>query len=94
MNNGKIVMQGIISELRNKRSSNGFIIEVEKKEVAYMLTEAFRELQRTEVNVLVFLGEENRFFDIIKYISENKVPIQKIERIEPTLESLFLEVTK
>lgn len=94
LNDGKIVMQGTISELRNKRSSNGFTIEIEKKEVADTLTEAFRELQRTEENVLVFREDESRFFDIMKYISENKIPIQKIERIEPTLESLFLEVTK
>lgn len=94
LNDGKIVMQGTISELRNKRSSNGFIIEMEKKEVTDTLTEAFSELQRTEENALVFQGDENHFFDIMKYISENKIPIQKIERIEPTLESLFLEVTK
>ena len=94
LNGGKIVMQGTISELRNKRSSNGFIIEMEKKEVTDTLTEAFRELQRTEENVLVYQGDEGHFFDIMKYISENKIPILKIERIEPTLESLFLEVTK
>lgn len=94
LNDGKIAMQGTISELRNKRSSNGFIIEIEKKEVRDTLTEAFSELQCTEENVLVFRGDGNHFFDIMKYISENKIPIQKIERIEPTLESLFLEVTK
>lgn len=94
LHDGKIAMQGTIAELRNKRVSDGFIIEIEKKEVADTLTEAFRELQRTEENLLVFRGDENRFFDIMKYISENKIPIQKIERIEPTLESLFLEVTK
>ncbi len=94
LNDGKIAMQGTISELRNKRSSNGFIIEMEKKEVTDTLTKAFRELQRTEEKVLVYLGDENHFFDIMKYISENKIPILKIERIEPTLESLFLEVTK
>ena len=94
LNDGKIAMQGTISELRNKRSSNGFIMEMEKKEVTDTLTEAFRELQRTEENVLVYQGDEDHFFDIMKYISENKIPILKIERIEPTLESLFLEVTK
>ena len=94
LNDGKIAMQGTISELRNKRSSKGFIIEMEKKEVTDTLTEAFRELQRTEENVLVYQGDEDHFFDIMKYISENKIPILKIERIEPTLESLFLEVTK
>ena len=94
LNDGKIAMQGTISELRNKRSSNGFIMEMEKKEVTDTLTKAFRELQRTEENVLVYQGDEDHFFDIMKYISENKIPILKIERIEPTLESLFLEVTK
>ena len=94
LNDGKIVMQGTISELRNKRSSNGFIIEMEKKEVTDTLAKAFRELQRTEEKVLVYQGDEDHFFDIMKYISENKIPILKIERIEPTLESLFLEVTK
>ena len=94
LNDGKIAMQGTISELRNKRSSNGFIIEMEKKEVTDTLTKAFRELQRTEEKILVYQGDEDHFFNIMKYISENKIPILKLERIEPTLESLFLEVTK
>ena len=94
LNDGIIAMQGTIADLRNKRSSNGFIIEIEKNEVTDTLIEAFSELQRTEENVLVFRGDENHFFDIMHYISENRIPIQKIERIEPTLESLFLEVTK
>lgn len=75
MNDGKIAMQGTIAELRNKRPSNGFIIEIEKKEVTDILTEAFSELQRTEEKVLVFQGDENRFFDIMQYISENRIPI-------------------
>lgn len=93
LNDGKIAMHGTIAELRNKRSSDGFIIETGKKEVTDTLTEAFSELQRTEENVLAFHGDENRFFDIMQYISENRISIQRIERIEPTLESLFLEVT-
>ena len=94
LNDGKIAVQGTIAELRNKRSSNGFIIEIGKKEAADTLLEAFSELQRSEENVFVFHGDENRFFNIMQYISENKIPIQRMERIEPTLESLFLEVTK
>ena len=94
LNDGKIALQGTIAELRNKQSSNGFIIEIEKKEVADMLAKAFSELQHAEENELIFQGNENRFFDMMQYISENRIPIQKIERLEPTLETLFLEVTK
>ena len=94
LHDGKIAMQGTIAELRNKRVSDGFIIEIEQQEVADALIKVFGDFQYTEKNSLVFHGSEDRFFDIMKYITENRIPIQRIERIEPTLESLFLEVTK
>ncbi len=94
LNDGKIAMQGTIAQLRNKRASDGFIVETEQKEVTDMLIKKFGNLKRTEQNALVFHGSEDRFFFILQYIAENRIPIQRIERIEPTLESLFLEVTK
>lgn len=59
-----------------------------------ILAKAFCELQHAEESALIFQGNENRFFDMMQYISESRIPIQKIERLEPTLETLFLEVTK
>lgn len=93
LHDGKIAMQGTIAQLRNKRSSDGFIIETEKKEAADTLIKTFGDLQRTEQTALVFHGSEDCFFSIMQYVAENRMPVQKIERIEPTLESLFLEVT-
>ncbi len=94
LHDGKIAMQGSITELRNKQSSDGFIIETEQKWAADTLIKTFGDLQRTEQNTLVFHGGEDRFFSIMQYVVENRIPIQIIERIEPTLESLFLEVIK
>lgn len=94
LNDGKIAMQGTIAELRNKRSSDGFIVETEQKEAADTLIKAFSDLRRRSQNALVFQGSEDCFFSIMQYVAENRIPIQKIERIEPTLESMFLEVTK
>lgn len=94
LNNGKIAMQGTIAELRNKRSSDGFIIEIGQKGAADALIKAFGDLKRTKQNALIFHGSEDRFFSIMQYIAENKIPVQRIEQIEPTLESLFLEVIK
>lgn len=94
LNDGKIAMQGTIAELRNKRASDGYIIETAQEEVADTLIKEFSEFRHTEQNVLVFHGDGNHFFDIMRYVAENKIPVQRIERIEPTLESLFLEVTK
>ena len=94
LSDGKIAMQGTIAELRNKRSSDGFIVETEQKEAADTLIKVFGDLKHMEQNVLIFQGSEDQFFAIMQYIAENRIPVQKIERMEPTLESLFLEVTK
>ncbi|MDE7229649.1 MAG: ABC transporter ATP-binding protein [Oscillospiraceae bacterium] len=94
LNNGKIAMQGTIAQLRSKRSSDGFIIETEHKAAADTLVKAFGDLQRTEQNALVFQGGEDRLYAVMRYIAENRMSVQRIERIEPTLESLFLEVTR
>lgn len=55
---------------------------------------AFNDFRHTEQNAVVFYGGEDRFFALMKYITENKIPVQRIEKSEPTLEALFLEVTK
>lgn len=94
LNDGKIAMQGTISELRNKRSSDGFIVETEQNEAAEAIIKAFADFQRTGQNVLVFRGSEERYFAVMQYIAENRISVQRMEKIEPTLESLFLEVAK
>lgn len=93
LNDGRIVMQGSIAEMRNKRPSDGFIIETGQKEADNTLINVFDGLRRKSQNALVFHGSEERFYAIMQYITENRIPVQRIERIEPTLESLFLEVT-
>ena len=93
LHDGNIAMQGTIAQLRSKRASDGFIVETERKGDADTLMQVFADLQRTEHNALMFHGGEDYFFAIMRYITENRIPVQRIERIEPTLESLFLEVT-
>ena len=94
LNDGKITMQGTIAELRSMRASDGYMIETAQKEAADTLLKVFDDLQLTEQNTLVFHGSEERFFSVMRYIAENRIPVQRMEHMEPTLESLFLEVTK
>ena len=94
LNEGKNVMQGTVDELRKMRSSDGFIVETMREEDTAVLVQVFGDLQRTGQNALAFHGSEERFFAIMQYIAENKIAVQKMERIEPTLEALFLEVAK
>lgn len=93
LNDGKLVLQGSIAELRSRRPSEGFLVETGNREAAAALMAAFPDFRQTEPNTLVFHGGEELFYAVMRYAAENKVPMQRMERMEPTLESLFLEVT-
>lgn len=93
LNDGKVVLQGTIAELRSRRPSDGFLVETVHREAAAALMAAFPDFRQTEPNTLVFQGGEERFYAVMQYAAENQIPIQRLERMEPTLESLFLEVT-
>ena len=45
-------------------------------------------------NKLVFLSNDNTLYDVLDFISKNKISLTKLEKLEPTLESLFMEVAR
>lgn len=102
LNDGEIAVQGTIPELRCRRSSDEFIVELEQRKDAEALCRAFGELmpessipgEQNTRDCLVLRGGEMRLFSVMQYIAENRIPLRRVERVEPTLESLFLEVTK
>lgn len=94
LNEGKIAVQGDVSKLKSMRPSEEFTVEVERPEDTQKLLQAFKSSVWTGGNVLAFSGRKDRIFAVLKYITEHQIPIQKVERMEPTLESLFLEVAK
>lgn len=93
LNDGTVAMQGTIAELRGMRPSDGFLIETERKEDADTLKRVFGGGKEAGNNPVVLHGSAEQFYDMMQFIAENRIPVQRIERMEPTLESLFLEVT-
>ena len=61
---------------------------------AKRLMQIFEDFRQTGKNSFAFSGNGDRIFEILNYIVESKISVQKIERMEPSLESLFLEVAK
>ncbi|MEE1313769.1 MAG: ABC transporter ATP-binding protein [Lachnospiraceae bacterium] len=92
LNDGKVAFQGRMSDIREKHSSHGFRLELEREEDVRRLSEIFKVERKEADTHLIFQGKEEELYSVIKYISDYKIPFVKIERIEPTLESLFLEV--
>lgn len=94
LNDGKIVVQGALSEIREMRTSEEFVVEVEKSEDVAKILNTFSNCKATASTQIVFQNDEKNIFDIMKYLAENKTKVLRIERIEPSLESLFLEVVE
>lgn len=92
LNNGKIVMQGEVPQLKNMYPTHKFIVETIKADDAEYLSDAFADALRTEKDTLVFSGKHAKMFEVLTFITEHKIPVTKIERAEPSLESLFMEV--
>lgn len=92
LNDGKIIMQGKMEEIKEKNKSEDMILEFEKEEEAKSVLEAFSECSAIEGANLIFKGTDDRMFEMLKFIAENKIRINKAEKMERTLEALFLEV--
>lgn len=46
----------------------------------------------TQTNQLTFCETDIALFHVLRLLSDHQIPIRKLQRLEPTLESLFMEV--
>ncbi len=92
LNEGKIAIQGNVSELKGIHFSEEFTVEFTYDTDAEKMMRIFDNFRQTDKSSIVFDGKGDRIFELLNYITENKISVQKIERAEPSLESLFLEV--
>ena len=94
INNGKIEMQGPVGELRSADRGSGFMIELTDSEACPSVAEAFAEMTLCEDGSLRLDGNDEKLFEALEFIKERGYSIRKIERVESSLESLFMEVVE
>ena len=94
LDGGRIVMQGSVDELKSIHRAEEFAVETADEQGALMLKEAFPRCRADENGRLVFSGGEDCMFEVIEFIKDNNISFNKVEKCEPTLESLFVEAVK
>ena len=92
LNQGVIEMQGKLSEIKTKFRSEEYHLETENFAQAQALLQAFPKLKPIGKNQLAFFESEELFFDLLRFVAEKRITLLKLERKEPTLETLFMEV--
>ena len=91
LNNGVVAMHGKIDYIKSTYRSEKYILELENPQDIATVMQRFSKMYRNENNQLSFKENEYSAHEVMSCIVENKISLLKIEREEPTLESLFME---
>lgn len=91
LHNGKIALQGSLKEVKKMRKAAGTELEMECLEDTRILQTVFPFLKSAGRNHLQ-LNHPEKLPEILHFLADRRMPVQRIERLEPTLEDLFMEV--
>ena len=92
LDDGVIKMHGKLSEVKSKYRSEEYLVEVDHKADIERMLKKFPEIRLIGDQRFCCCEKKYSLHEMLNYISEQKINISKIERMEPTLESLFMEV--
>jgi len=92
LNEGRIAIQSKMSELNSLKKIQEFCVETTIEADAEMLLGHFGNTRRSNKTTLIFSGDVFRMHEVMGFIVKNRISVQRIEQIEPSLESLFVEV--
>ena len=92
LENGKAELQGPLEDIRARYRRDEYLLEVENEADLPRLLQAFPALEPAGENLLRLRGKEQAVFEVLSFVTERRIPLLKMERTEPTLETLFMEV--
>ena len=94
LNNGVVGVQGKLSDIKTRYRSEEYQLETGNDTDMLILQQTFPNMQQIGRNQLVFCEGDYTVFDILRFIADKHIALLKLERAEPTLESLFMEVVE
>ena len=92
LNDGVVTTQGKLADIKAGYRSEKYFLETEKESDIALILAAFSDCTRIGQTQIEFSEKEHTLFEVLQYISNQKISVLKIERMEPSLESLFMEV--
>lgn len=94
LDHGVADLQGKLSDIKTQYRRDEYIVETENEGDLLLFREAFPWMKQTGRQQLVFSEKEGSVHEVMRYVADKQIPLLKIERVEPTLESLFMEVVE
>ena len=94
LDNGTVEIQGKLSEIKTKFRREEYLLETAADSDLSAIASAFPSMERAAPNQLILRENEHTVFDVMSFVAEKRIHLLRLDKIEPTLESLFMEVTK
>lgn len=94
LDGGRITVQGTLLDVKAKYKTDEYLLETQTEADRIALQTAFGFMRHTEGNRLVFRDSEGSVFDVMRFLTDRRIALLKLEKKEPALEALFTEVAK
>ena len=94
LNNGLIEIQGKLADIKSKYRKNEYRLETERAEDTALLRRTFPLMQTVNETVSILCESDYNASEILHLVAEKNISLLKWEREEPSLESLFMEVSQ
>ena len=91
LNDGVIQIQGPLPQIKSRFRSGEYILELQQKADTAWLLQAFPAMQEHADGQLVCPAEQ--IPDLLRFLADRQIKPLKLEQAEPSLETLFMEVT-
>jgi len=93
LDQGTAIIQGQLSDIKTRYRSEEYLLEAEQPAALSLLLQDFPAMRQADGPQLRFLAREHTLFEVLRFVADHRIPLTRLERAEPTLESLFMEVT-
>lgn len=90
LDGGAVTVSGKLADVKTRFRGDEYLLETETPEARDGLLSAFPTVRPAGENRLLASGEE--IYAVMGYAADRRLPLIKLERVEPTLETLFMEV--
>ncbi|NBH15809.1 ABC transporter ATP-binding protein [Lachnospiraceae bacterium] len=93
LHKGKIALSGTLEEIKGIRNGDSIEIEFLTEQDTDTFWSIYSSGEKTGRTKLFFPKRtEHEMMEMMGCLSQNQIPVLRLERLEPTLEDLFLEV--
>ena len=94
LKDGVVNIGGKLSDIKTRYRSNEYMIETENDSDTVILRNAFPEVKEIDRNKVTFSENKYSASEVLGFVANHRISLLKVERLEPSLEDLFMEVTE